>query len=131
RPGTGYDIIRVKLSASKAGNSAQLPSIEPLLGARTAEMGPELSPDGHFLAYQSDESGRFEVYVRPYPNLSDGRWQVSTNGGRMSAWTRDGRELLYLDGGGHLTSVAVETRGTTFRAGTPVTVLQATYSTPD
>ena len=54
-----------------------------------------LSPDGRWVAYQSDESGRSNIYVRPYPNIDDGRWQISSNGGREPVWGRDGRELFY------------------------------------
>ena len=53
------------------------------------------SPDGRWIAYQSDESGRLEVYIRPFPGPG-GKWQVSTNGGSRPRWRRDGKELFYL-----------------------------------
>jgi serine/threonine-protein kinase len=56
---------------------------------------PALSPDGRWLAYQSTESGKMEVYVRPFPNVKDGRWQISTSGGTAPLWSRDGREIFY------------------------------------
>ena len=65
----------------------------------------EISADGRWVAYQSDESGRFEVYVHPFPALETGRWQISTNGGAHPLWARNGRELLFIDGKGTLMSV--------------------------
>jgi hypothetical protein len=58
--------------------------------------------------YDSDESGQYEVYVRPYPQAySGGRWQISSNGGRQPLWSHDGREIFYrdFDGGMHAASV--------------------------
>ena len=63
---------------------------------RFDEQYPDLSPDGHWLAYASDESGRNEVYVTPYPGLGR-RELISVSGGHSPAWTRSGRELIYLD----------------------------------
>jgi Tol biopolymer transport system component len=61
-----------------------------------------LSPDGRWLAYASDESGQAEVYVRPFPNTSSGKWQISTDGGIDPIWSANGRELYYrsFDGNG-------------------------------
>ena len=69
----------------------------PLVNSAFTELHPAVSPDGHWLAYASIESGRNEVYVRPFPNTRDGRWQVSTDGGASPRWSPDGRELYYLD----------------------------------
>ena len=66
-----------------------------------------ISPDGHYFAYQSDESGRPEIYVRPFPRASEGRWQVSIDGGTGAIWARSGRELFYLNRERALMSVAV------------------------
>jgi serine/threonine-protein kinase len=60
------------------------------------------------MAYQSDESGRFEIYVRPFPDVQAGRWQVSNAGGTSPRWSPDGRELFYFDGQG-ISTVAVRT----------------------
>ena len=95
------------------------------------ERNGALSPDGRFLAYQSDESGQFEVYVRPYPQLMSGRWQISTRGGIAPAWTRGGRELVFLDGAFHMTAVAVDWDGGSFRAGAPATLFTTVYARPD
>jgi WD40 repeat protein len=63
------------------------------------ELNGEISPDGHWLAYQSNESGSFEIYIRPFPRVSDGKWQVSNGGGIQPAWAPDGHELFYLSAG--------------------------------
>jgi serine/threonine-protein kinase len=62
------------------------------------QMNGEVSPDGRWLVYQSNESGRFEIYLRPFPEVDGGRWQVSSDGGFQPTWSRDGRALLYLTG---------------------------------
>jgi serine/threonine-protein kinase len=69
---------------------------------------PEVSPNGRWLAYESNESGRIEVYVRSWPAAKPGRWQVSTEGGRQAAWSHRGRELFYLAPDGALMAVPVE-----------------------
>jgi Tol biopolymer transport system component len=85
------------------------------------ETWPALSPDGRWLAYTSDESGRFEVYVRPYPNVNAGRWQVSPNGGGSPHWSHTGRELFYENGEKALVAAAV-VPGVTFTLGAQVTL---------
>ena len=78
------------------------------------EKMPRLSPDGDFLAYCSDQSNEEQVYVRPFPS-GDGLSQVSTNGGCQPRWSRDGKELYYVEGG---TLLAVEvTTSPVFEAG--------------
>jgi Tol biopolymer transport system component len=79
----------------------------PLLQARCNESDGRFSPDGRWLAYVSDESGRSEVYVRPFPAVENGRWQVSTAGGSEPRWRRDGRELYFLSGDSMLMAVNV------------------------
>ena len=74
----------------------------------------EFSPNGRYLAYTVDESGRREVFVRPFPQVDRGRWQISTAGGTRPAWARNGRELFYLDASNTLTAVPVQTSGSTF-----------------
>jgi Tol biopolymer transport system component len=87
-----------------------------LLSSEANEDEPALSPDGRWLAYTSDESGRREVFVRPFPDL-EAKWQISTDGGFSPRWARSGRELFYRDGT-HLMVVAVE-GGKGFAVGRP------------
>jgi serine/threonine-protein kinase len=81
-----------------------------------AERSPTVSPDGRWLAYHSNESGRVELYVRPYPPPG-GRERVSSNGGRSAVWSRDGRELFYLEGD-RLMAVSIDTAAG-FKASAP------------
>ncbi|HJS47846.1 MAG TPA: hypothetical protein VJ773_07670, partial [Gemmatimonadales bacterium] len=67
------------------------------------ERAPALSPDGRWLAYQSDETGRYEVYVRPFPATSTAKWQVSTGGGTVPRWSPNGRALYYRGTGNVIT----------------------------
>jgi Tol biopolymer transport system component len=85
---TGMDIWTLRPSDQKA---------RPFLQTRFNEGAPRFSPDGRWLAYVSDESGRWEIYVQPYPGPG-GKWQISTDGGREPVWNRNGRELFYRNG---------------------------------
>jgi eukaryotic-like serine/threonine-protein kinase len=78
---------------------------------------PALSSDGRFLAYQSDETGRNEVYVRPFPGPG-GKWQVSTNGGTAAVWSPDGKALYFYDTEG-IKAASIESRESSFRSGVP------------
>ena len=74
-------------------------ALRPLLRTAAGEGGAAISPDGRWLAYVSNETGRDEVYVAPFPGMG-GRWQVSEGGGREPAWSRDGRELFFRNARG-------------------------------
>ena len=91
-----------------------------------AEGTGELSPDGHWLAYQSNESGRNEIFVRPFPTVDAGRWTISTSGGSSPVWERRGTELFYLDGTGAMTRVPIQT-APTFSPGTPTRLFDTRY----
>jgi hypothetical protein len=82
-------------------------AVIPLLASPADEYAPALSPDGRWLAYVSDESGRAEVYVRPFPAVNDGKWQVSTTGGNEPVWAHSGRELFYRNGANQLMAAAI------------------------
>jgi Tol biopolymer transport system component len=69
------------------------------------------SPDGRWIAYASNESGRFEIYLQPFPDQGGRRYPVSSQGGSGTAWRRDGKELFYVAGDGRLTAVPVTIRG--------------------
>ncbi len=81
------------------------------------ETSPALSPDGRWMAYSSAESGRKEIYVRPFPNVHDGRWQVSVDGGTEPLWAHGGRELFYWGRSGEMIAAQIETEPT-LRVGT-------------
>jgi Tol biopolymer transport system component len=87
------------------------------------EQCAQLSPDGKWIAYQSDESGRWEIYVRAFPE-SDRKWLISNEGGTMPVWRPDGRELFYVSLDGKMTAVAV-TAGADFETGAPVALFDA------
>jgi len=107
---------------SLADKSARL-----LVGTDAREFNGEISPDGRWLAYQSDESGLYEIYVRPFPNVDAGRWQVSMGGGTHPMWRPDGREIFYL-ASGNLLGVEIE-NGTTPTMG-PARVVLANVPNP-
>ena len=97
----------------------------PILPNSFNEFGPRFSPDGRWLAYFSDESGRFEVYVLPYPGPG-GRWQVSADGGAIPVWNRNGRELFYRSGD-RMMAVDV-TLQPSFSAGEPKMLFEGQYA---
>ena len=84
----------------------------PLLESPFIESTAYFSPNGRWVAYMSNESGRFEVYIRPFPDAG-GKWQVSANGGTFPQWRADGKELFYISNDQKLMAVAVQ-GGNTF-----------------
>ena len=100
--------------------------VTPLLGTMFNERNAEVSPDGRWMAYESDESGQSEVYVRPFPDVDAGRWQVSTGGGMQPVWARNGGELFYRSGDAVM-SVPVETSAS-FVSGNPVVLFTGQYA---
>jgi hypothetical protein len=84
---------------------------EPFLETPFSELDGRVSPEGHWIAYASDESGRYEVYIQPFPDGGTKR-QISTNGGRYPRWRRDGGELFYVDSDGSLVAAPVKTEPT-------------------
>jgi serine/threonine-protein kinase len=115
----GAAILQVPLSGERR--------VERILGPLQALFMPEISPDGRWLAYQSNESGQPEVYVRPYPDVDGGRWQISTQLGSRPAWRRDGRELFFLDGSDQLSVAPIAVNGSTLVPGAPRRVLNVAY----
>jgi len=108
---TGLDLWVVPLFGDK----------KPLPVARTAfvETRGRFSPDGHWIAYESDESGRSEVYVQPFPGTG-AKSQISADGGVSAEWRRDGREIFYVREDGGLMAVPIKANGTKLDPGTPV-----------
>ena len=84
----------------------------------------EISPDGRWIAYDSSESGRIEIYVRPFPAVDSGRWQVSPEGGTRPLWSRSGRELFFLSATNRMTAVPVAA-GPGFAYGKPQPLFDA------
>jgi Tol biopolymer transport system component len=92
-PDTGWDLWTLALDVTDPDHPKPgMP--EPFLRTSFNELFPAFSPDGRGIAYQSNESGRFEVYVRPFPGPG-GKWQISNSGGRLPVWSRNGRELFF------------------------------------
>ena len=107
--------------AFPVGESSELILHEPF-----NERWPDLSPDGRWVAYASDESGMFEIYVKPFPDVDQGKWQISTEGGNWPVWSPDGRELYYFNRG--MMAVEIETEPTV-TTGPPRTLFQGSYRT--
>ncbi len=110
-PRTGWDIGYLQRKPQDGTFEAHV-----FLQTEFSETNAQLSPDGRFVAYDSNESGRNEIYVRPFPQGS-GKRQVTANGGRQPLWSKDGAELFYVEGE-TLMAVAVSTVGE-FSAGSP------------
>ena len=103
--------------------------VQPLIQTPFVETSAEISYDGRFIAYASDESGQDEIYVRPFPEVNAWHRPVSIGGGAKPRWARNGRELFYLVQNGGRTAVMstpIE-RSATFAAGTPKKVLEGPY----
>ena len=104
----------------------------PLLRTEFDELDGRFSPDGHWVAYVSNESGRYEVYVRPFApdplpqGISNAgvKWLISGNGGTSPMWRQDGKELYYIDLDGKLIAVTISA-GSGFQAGVPKVLFQA------
>src|SRR5438105_1890369 len=101
---------------------------KPFIQAKWSVRNARFSPDGRWVAYASNETGNWEVYVSPFPTATS-KWQVSRGGGERPRWRRDGKELFFLSGEGKITAVAVKT-GSTFEAGPPVTLFQTHTAQP-
>ena len=100
--------------------------VRPLVQTPFVEENGEISPDGRWLAYDSDESGRFEIYMGPFPDVNSGHWQVSPGGGTKPLWARDRQELFHVAPSGALMSVHVD-RGATWSAGWPTRLFEGPY----
>jgi serine/threonine-protein kinase len=116
--GQSFDIFVLPLEGSE--------EIEIFLSTPFLEWHPAFSPDGRWIAYMSDESGRYEVYIRPYPSTSGGRWQISDDGGGQPRWSSDGRTLYYRSEAG-IMSASIEPAADTLRIGRPKEVFDEPY----
>jgi Tol biopolymer transport system component len=95
----------------------------PFLQTEFNEYEARFSPDGRWILYTSEESGRAEIYVAPFPGPG-GKWQVSKGGGLGAVWTRGGQEILYRAAGGKVLAVAVKAGASTFEVGAPVNLFE-------
>jgi Tol biopolymer transport system component len=122
-----HALADVDAGSGRGGDIWVVPLVEDaepvaFLDSPFIEFDGRFSPDGRFVAYSSIQSGRVEVYVRPYPPAS-GQWQVSTNGGTEPQWSDDGRELYYLTLEQELVVVPLSTTPT-FEPGVPQTLFE-------
>ena len=99
----------------------------PFIHSEFNEPAATFSPDGHWVAFDSDESGNFEVYLTPFP-AGGGKWQVSQGGGVQPVWNGDGRTLYYIAPGGKLTAVSIAEKDSAVEIGTPHMLFQTTIA---
>ena len=107
-------------------------TVRPLLATEFSECCAAISPDGQWIAYQSNETGDFEIYIRPFPEVEGGKWQISIQGGREPRWRGDSKELYYLQQVGtkrSIIAVSVDTNPR-FRADTPEVLFSGDYQAP-
>jgi eukaryotic-like serine/threonine-protein kinase len=122
-PSSQRDIWVLRMGDSSP-SSGKVPKAQPFIRTPFDEAVPRFSPDGHWLAYISNESGRYEVYVQSYPGPG-GKWQISTEGGTEPVWNPNGRELFYRSGDGMM---AVEiTTHPGFAVGKPRMLFEGHY----
>ena len=105
----------------------------PFLVTPADETFGQFSPDGKWVAYDSDESGRREVYVQGFapdrvPAAAGGKWTISSGGGNKPRWRRDGKELFYIALDGKMMAVPVKTTAATFEPGVPVPLFETNVS---
>ena len=98
----------------------------PLFQSQFNERYGAISPDGHWIAYESNESGRPEIYVRPFPNVEEGKWQISSDGGQKPVWAPRGQELFYRNGQAMMV-VGIKTEPTTLTQGSPEVLFTGRY----
>jgi Tol biopolymer transport system component len=122
-PTTQRDIWVLRMGDPSAG-SGRVRKAQPFLRTRFDESVPRFSPDGRWLAYISNESGHFEIYVQPYPGPG-GKWQISTEGGTEPVWNPNGRELFYRSGD-KMMAVEIATQPA-FAAGKPRMLFEGQY----
>jgi serine/threonine-protein kinase len=103
--------------------------VQPLLNDPSVERNGVVSPDGRWLAYESDSSGRFEIYVRPFPDVDAGHWLISTAGGTRPLWAPKTRELFYVAPGGAVMASLVHARDGAWGADAPAKVVDGPYAT--
>jgi serine/threonine-protein kinase len=119
-PTTAQDIMEFRLDGTGA--------VKPLVATLARERNAEVSPDGRWLAYEADISGRYDIYVRPFPDVASGQWHVSIDGdgGTRPLWARNSQELFYLSPTGALMRVGVAP-GKTWAPTAPTKLFEGHY----
>jgi Tol biopolymer transport system component len=112
----GYDLWTVVLESNSSGLRAGKP--EAFLQTPADERAPSISRDGRWLAYSSNESGTFQVYVRAFPDKG-GKWQISNSGGTYPMWSRNGRELFFETLDNHIMVAGYTVKGDSLAAEKP------------
>jgi len=104
------------------------PEVVPLVAGPTSEKNPDISPDGKWIAYESFESTPPQIYVRPFPDVNGGKWQISSEGGVRPVWNPKGHELFFLNSANGVTVslYSVSIPATPDKAGNPVKLFDVT-----
>jgi serine/threonine-protein kinase len=125
----GSDLMFVDLGGRRDGppRSSGVGEPKELVQTEFEELNAEISPDGRWMAFQSNRSGVFEVYVKPFPDVNDGEWRVSAAGGGEPLWARDGKELFYRAPKGAVMRVSIAA-GATWTASTPTQLFDASWA---
>jgi eukaryotic-like serine/threonine-protein kinase len=118
---TGFDIWALPMFPDKSGEQKPF----PVVATDFVDITPSFSPDGKWLAYANNQTGRYEVYVQPFPS-GGGRWQVSTAGGARPNWRKDGKELYFFSTDQQVMAVDVQQNGSSMQLGTPHALFKAT-----
>jgi Tol biopolymer transport system component len=100
----------------------------PFATSEFSELAARFSPDGRWIAYSSNESGRIEIYVRPFPGPG-GKWQISTQGGVHPYWRRDGKEIYFLTASGDMMAAEINA-GAGIQSSTPRTLFRTSAPEP-
>lgn len=114
-PESGYDLWTVRLEGDRTPKR--------FLGTKFDEKYARFSPDGHWISYASDESGRMETYIRAFTGTAPAQWQVSSDGGLFTAWSHDGKELYWVGPGGRMMAASIP--GGSAEPGKPVLLFQS------
>ena len=120
-PKMGHDLMRLALDGTRR--------VTPLLQTPFDELRGVISPDGHWLAYETNSSGQFEIWVRPFPNTGSAQYQVSRSGGTRPVWAHSGKELFFFGADGTLMRAPVDATTTMWNNKDPTKLLEPRYYT--
>ncbi len=122
-PKSGRDLFAIQMNGGTPGK-------DRIVVAQTTydELNAQFSPDGHWIAYETNESGRFEIVVQPFPSPT-GKWQVSMNGGVQTRWRADGKELYFVSPESKLMAVSISVANGSVTPGSPITLFPVRLAT--